>query len=55
MTYIVHSIGDDYKKWAEGDIIFISAPTGSGKTTFILKDFLPTWNITKGKVLYWNF
>lgn len=51
MTYIADSIGNDYKNWGAGQIVFLSAPTGSGKTTFIFKNFLPTWG-GKGKVLY---
>ena len=51
MTYIADSIGNDYKNWGAGQIVFISAPTGSGKTTFIFKKILPAWG-GKGKVLY---
>lgn len=41
MKFISDSIGELYKEWKNGDAIFISAPTGSGKTTFILKTLLP--------------
>lgn len=36
MVFIADSIGTEYKKWRAGDTIFISSPTGSGKTTFVL-------------------
>ena len=52
MKYIADSIGNDYKNWGAGEVVFISAPTGSGKTTFILKNFLPDWDIGKGRILY---
>lgn len=49
---VTEQIGDDYKKWKENDAIFISAPTGSGKTTFVLNQLLP-WAISRGqKILY---
>lgn len=38
--FLGDSIGEKYKEWKAGDCIFISAPTGSGKTTFILKTLL---------------
>lgn len=45
-------IGNEYKKWVPGDIITISTPTGSGKTTFILKTLLQ-WAAKKGwAILY---
>lgn len=34
--YIKDFIKKDYKDWIGGEIIFIEAPTGSGKTTFVL-------------------
>lgn len=34
--YFYEFIGEDYKKWVGGDSVFISAPTGVGKTTFVL-------------------
>ena len=37
--YLTELIGDDYMEW-EGRKILISAPTGMGKTTFILQVFL---------------
>lgn len=41
MRYIGDSIGTAYEKWGEGDTVFISSPTGTGKTTFILNTYLP--------------
>lgn len=38
--YVSDIIGDEYKKWDKGDIVFIKTPTGSGKTTFILDTLL---------------
>lgn len=58
MGYITNEIGDGYKKWGESDwgtkpeTIFISSPTGSGKTTFILNTFLPYWASKGKKLLY---
>lgn len=52
MNYIADAIGNEYKKWGAGETIFISAPTGSGKTTFILKVLLPYLKSQRKKVLY---
>lgn len=41
MAYIQDIIGDDYRSWENGDTIMLSAPTGSGKTTFIFETLLP--------------
>lgn len=38
--YISDKIGEEYKKWKEYDTIFITAPTGKGKSYFILHDLL---------------
>ncbi len=38
--YVTDIIGDDYLNWKLRDKIVISTPTGSGKTTFILKKLL---------------
>lgn len=45
-------IGEDYKRWGNKDCIFISAPTGSGKTTFILNTLLPYLADEEQRVLY---
>lgn len=39
--FITDLIGDNYKNWKVGDKIIISSPTGSGKSTFILRSLLP--------------
>lgn len=50
--YIEERIGDDYQKWEIGQDILISAPTGSGKSSFIFSVLLK-WAINKGwKILY---
>ena len=41
MRYISDIIKDEFKQWTNHKPILISAPTGSGKTTFILKNLLP--------------
>lgn len=41
MKYVSDIVGEDYKNWAVGESVLISSPTGSGKTTFILKKLLP--------------
>lgn len=41
MRYITDIIGDDYLNWDSGESILISTPTGSGKSTFVLKKLLP--------------
>ena len=32
MKYISELVGEEYKQWKAGDIVFLSSPTGSGKT-----------------------
>ena len=52
--FLENSIGDSYKDWKAGDCIFISAPTGSGKTYFILNKLLAYLSSQpqKKKILY---
>lgn len=45
--YIADEIGEAYKEWNPGQIIKISAPTGSGKSSFIFHQLLP-FAIQKG-------
>lgn len=52
MKYIEDSIEEKYKNWGERFTIFISSPTGSGKTTFILKVLLPYLAKKGQKALY---
>lgn len=55
---VEQAIGQDYKNWQYrnerncGDRIFIDAPTGSGKTTFILQTLLPYYCKQGKKILY---
>lgn len=49
---VTEIIGEEYKQWKNGDIIRLNAPTGSGKTRFIL-DVLLKYVIEKGgEILY---
>ena len=41
------AIGEDYKKWNNIDPVFIDAPTGSGKTSFVYEKLIPD-AISKG-------
>lgn len=52
MRYIGDSIGTEYEKWGEGDTVFISSPTGTGKTTFILNIYLPYLAAQGKRMLY---
>jgi superfamily II DNA or RNA helicase len=40
LKWVSESIGNDYKKWKPGDIVLISAQTGTGKTYFIKNELL---------------
>lgn len=35
LKWVTESIGNDYKKWSPGDVVLISAQTGTGKTWFV--------------------
>lgn len=50
--YVSEVIKDSYKNWNVGDCIFLEAPTGAGKTTFILKELLPFVNSLNMELLY---
>lgn len=45
-------IGEDYKGWKDKESVFISAPTGSGKTYFVLNTLLPYFSKAHKKILY---
>ncbi|MBQ3545363.1 MAG: DEAD/DEAH box helicase family protein [Lachnospiraceae bacterium] len=51
--YLTDKIGEDYQIWKPGDVILITAPTGTGKSYFVQRELLK-WLITerKGKILY---
>ena len=52
MHYFSDDIKDTYKEWKPTDRIFISTPTGSGKTTFCLETLLP-YAVNEGRsILY---
>lgn len=50
--YVSDIIGEEYKNWEDGDIIFIKTPTGSGKTTFILNTLLEYAVSINERILY---
>ena len=50
--YISEKIGEEYKKWQPGERVFIGAPTGSGKTTFVLEVLLKYAIENRRKILY---
>ncbi len=52
MKWISDDIGRKYEEWRRGDCIFISAPTGSGKTYFVLNILRPFLIQENRKVLY---
>lgn len=39
--YVADSIGDAYKEWKRGNPVFLDAPTGTRKTTFIYEKIIP--------------
>lgn len=52
---VAKAIGNDYQFWEDGDIIMVSAPTGTGKTHFIrnvMLDPLRSRNNTNQPILY---
>lgn len=50
MKYLKDLVGDEYRNWGERKV-FISAPTGIGKSTFILKTLLPYVMTKRQKML----
>lgn len=52
LNYIADSIGEGYKEWKSGQYIFIKAPTGSGKTYFILNELVDFAVANNRRVLY---
>ena len=50
--FVSEKIGDKYKEWRGGQIIKISAPTGSGKSHFIFYKLLPCAVERNLKILY---
>lgn len=52
MEYVSDKIGEEYKEWKNEDVVFLSAPTGSGKTHFIIHTLLPYVAQTNGYIAY---
>lgn len=50
--FISDVIGGDYKTWKPGDMIFITAPTGSGKSYFIQHQVVDWAFKNRKKILY---
>ncbi|MCC8051424.1 MAG: DEAD/DEAH box helicase family protein [Clostridiales bacterium] len=50
-NWVEKEIKDEYKDWRQGQKIFISSPTGTGKTTFILNKLLPYYADQGKKIL----
>lgn len=50
--YVDNEIGNEYKTWTDRQIVFITSPTGSGKTHFILYTLLSYIIEQKGRLLY---
>lgn len=46
--YVTTLVGPQYQDWKPGDKVVITTPTGSGKTTFVLRSLLPH-AMTQGK------
>lgn len=42
LNYVKDVIKDDFLKWKTGDSVIIESATGTGKTTFIFEELLPT-------------
>lgn len=49
---VSEKIGEEYKKWSATDKVFIKAPTGSGKSYFILHTLLKYVIEQNGRILY---
>ncbi|GCD11405.1 DEAD/DEAH box helicase family protein [Clostridium tagluense] len=50
--YIADEIKEDYKQWKKGDLIFIKAGTGTGKSYFIKNDLVKYCKDNDKKILY---
>lgn len=50
--YISEIIAEEYKEWKPGQMIFLSAHTGAGKTFFILNELLEFAAISGKRILY---
>lgn len=52
MKFVSQIIGEEYKQWKRGQTIYLTSPTGSGKTTFIFDFLLPYFVENNMKILY---
>lgn len=50
--YLEEIIGNQYRNWKSGEWIFVSAPTGTGKTTFVLNQLVPEAQNAGKEVLF---
>lgn len=50
--YISEHIDLNINTWNQGSFVYINAPTGSGKTSFILDKILPFAECNNKKILY---
>ena len=50
--YIADEIGNEYQNWANGDVVFITASTGAGKSYFILNIYLEWIMKRRKRLLY---
>lgn len=50
--YLSEQIGEKYRQWKTKDMVIISTPTGSGKTTFISQVLLPYATERNEKIIY---
>lgn len=50
--YISEIIGDEFKTWKLNQVVFISAPTGSGKTRFVLDKLIEYAALNGRRILY---
>lgn len=50
--YISGTINEEYKTWERGELVFISSPTGSGKTIFCLETLLKYAAECNMRILY---
>ena len=51
-TYVSDVIGQSFKQWKPGYFYFISAGTGTGKSTFVIEQLLSYARETKQRILY---
>lgn len=52
MKYVKDVIRNDFENWLPRDTVFIESPTGTGKTTFILNEFLEYCYQNSFKIAY---